>query len=71
LKGIILELAQHIIELDIIIPPTHHAKYKLNPKYVTVVKQNIDKLLVVGFIQFVEEATWLSPIVVIPKKMAN
>jgi hypothetical protein len=25
-------------------------------------------LLVAGFIQFVEEATWLSPIVVVPKK---
>jgi poly(A) polymerase Pap1 len=32
------------------------------------VKQNIDKLLVARFIQFVEEATWLSPIVVVPKK---
>jgi hypothetical protein len=33
-----------------------------------VVKQYINKLLAVGFIKFVEEATWLSPIVVLPKK---
>ncbi len=33
-----------------------------------MVKQYIDKLLVVGFIQHVEEATWLSLIVVVPKK---
>jgi len=40
----------------------------LNPKYVAIVKQDIDKLLVVGFIKPYEEATWLSPIVVVPKK---
>jgi hypothetical protein len=28
-------------------------------------------LLIVRFIQYVEEATWLSPIVVVPQKMAN
>jgi hypothetical protein len=33
-----------------------------------VVKQDIDKLLAVRFIESVKEATWLSPIVVIPKK---
>jgi hypothetical protein len=49
-----LELAQHIIELDIIIPPAHQTKYKLNPIYVTIVKQDINKLLAVGFIQFAE-----------------
>jgi len=27
--------------------------YKLNPNYATIIKQNIDKLLVVGFIQYV------------------
>jgi hypothetical protein len=31
LKGIPPELAQHIIELDITIPSTHQAKYRLNP----------------------------------------
>jgi hypothetical protein len=38
------------------------------PNCVIVVKQAIDKLLAIGFIQFVEETTWLSPIVVVPKK---
>jgi hypothetical protein len=40
----------------------------LNLNYVAVVKQYIDKLLVAWFIQLVEEATWLSPIVVVFKK---
>ncbi len=31
-------------------------------------KQDINKLLIVGFIQFVQEVTWLSPMVVVPKK---
>jgi hypothetical protein len=42
--------------------------YRLNPYYVTTIKQDIDELLTTRFIQYVEEATWLSPIVVIPKK---
>ncbi len=68
LKGIPPKLAQHKIELDIIIPLAHQAKYNLNPNYATLVKQNINNLLTIGFIEFVEEATWLSPIVLIPKK---
>ena len=33
-----------------------------------MVKEEIDKLLKVGFIRPVKKATWLSPIVVVPKK---
>jgi hypothetical protein len=33
-----------------------------------MVKQDIDKLLVAEFIESIEETTWLSPIVVVPKK---
>jgi len=62
------ELAQHRIELDIIIPPAHQAKYRLNPNCAITIKQDIDKLLVVRFIESIEEATWLLPIVVVPKK---
>jgi len=46
----------------------HQARYRLNPNHVTTVKRDIDKLLTAEFIEFEEEATWLSPIVVIPKK---
>jgi hypothetical protein len=68
LKGIPPLLAHHIIELDTTILPTHQAKYELNPNYVIAIKQDIDKLLGVKFTEFVEKATWLSPIVVVPKK---
>jgi len=50
LKGIPPKLAQHKIELDIIIPPAHQTIYKLNPNYATTIKQNINKLLVTIFI---------------------
>jgi hypothetical protein len=53
--------------LDITIPWAHKARYKLNPNYVTTIKQNVGKLAT-RFIQYVEEVTWLSPIVVVPKK---
>ena len=40
----------------------------MNPNYATRVKEEIDKLLRIGFIRPVKQATWLSPIVVVPKK---
>jgi len=68
LKGIPPKLAQHRFEIDTSIPPAHQARYTLNPNYVIVIKQDIDKLLVARFIQPIKEATWLSPIVVVLKK---
>jgi len=40
----------------------------LNPNYVAIVKQDINKLFVAGFIKLIEEATWLLSIVVVLKK---
>jgi hypothetical protein len=42
--------------------------YRLNLNYATTIKHDIGTLLVASFIQLVEGATWLSPIVVILKK---
>ncbi len=47
---------------------THHAKYGLNPNYATIVKQDINNFLAIGFIKSIEKTTWLSPIVVVPKE---
>jgi hypothetical protein len=44
----------YCIEFDTLIPPAHQMQYQLNLNYVAIVKQYIDKLLVAGFIQFVE-----------------
>ena len=40
----------------------------MNPNYATRIKEEIDKLLKIGFIRPVKRETWLSPIVVVPKK---
>ncbi len=67
MEDIPLELAQHKIKLDTSIPPTHQARNKLNPNCAVIVKHDINKLLIIGFFQPIEEATWLSPIVIVPK----
>jgi hypothetical protein len=56
-KGIPPKLVDHRIGLDTIIPPAHQYGYRLNPNYVVVVKEDIDKLLAMGFIQPMEKAT--------------
>ncbi len=40
LKGIPPKLAQHCIELDTSIPPTHQVKYIMNPNYVVTIRQD-------------------------------
>ncbi len=68
LKGIPPHLVQHRIKLNTNIFASHQAWYWMNLNYTTIMKQDLDKLLATRFIALVEEATWLSPIVVIPKK---
>jgi hypothetical protein len=40
----------------------------MNPNYVAIIKQDIDKLLAIEFIQLIEKAIWLSSIVIFLKK---
>ncbi len=61
-------IVQHQIEFDITIPHVHQVRYQMNPNYVVVVKQDLDKLLNVGFIALMEEVNWLSPFIVVLKK---
>jgi len=63
-----LDVLQHQIELDTLIPLAHQARYQLNTNYVANINQDIKKKIATCFIKHVEEATWLSPIVVVPKK---
>ncbi len=68
LKNIPPHQVHNWIELDTNIPTSHQTRYWMNPNYVKAVKQYLDKLLAMKFIILVEEATWLSPIVVVSKK---
>jgi hypothetical protein len=43
----------------------------MNPNYVVVVKQDLNNLLTTRFVVVMEEVTWLSLIVVVPKEMVS
>ena len=68
MKGLDPQYYQHQIHLLPDTRPVQQRRYRMNPNYAAKVKEEIDKLLHVGFIRPVKRATWLSPIVVVPKK---
>ena len=68
MRGLDPQLDQHQIHLSRDTKPVAQRRYRMNPNYAAKVKEEIDKLLRVGFIRLVKQATWLSPIVVVPKK---
>ena len=68
MKGIDPSFYSHKINLKEDAKPVIQQRYRRNPNYAKEVKEEIDKLLRVGFIKPVHEATWLSAIVVVPKK---
>jgi hypothetical protein len=53
LKGIPPHIVQHQIKLDTTILPCQNW-YWMNPNYVVVVKQDLDKLLIASFIAMVK-----------------
>jgi hypothetical protein len=40
----------------------------MNPNYALKMKENLDKLLDVGFIYPIKTTQWLFPLVIVPKK---
>ena len=69
LKEISPELGEHQIDLIDGATPIRQREYKLNPRYSLMAKEEIDRLLEVGFIYLIINSEWVSPIVVIPKKV--
>ena len=68
LKGISREVCQHHIILEEGAKPIKQRQRQLNPKYSLLVKEELDKLLDIGFIYPVSFSEWVSPIVILPKK---
>ena len=68
LRGIPAEIAEHRIVLEDDVRPIRQRQHRLNPKYSLLVKEELDKLLRVGFIYEVPYSEWVSPIVMVPKK---
>ena len=69
LRGIPPDLREYRIDLIEGAVPVSQQQYMLNPKYSLIVKEEIDRLLEAGFIYPVNNSKWVSPIVVIPKKV--
>ena len=69
LQGIPAELGEHHIDLVDGAIPVRQRQYRLNPKYSLMVKEEIDRLSEAGFIYPVNNSEWVSPIVVVPKKV--
>ena len=68
MKGLDPKFYQHQINLPTDAKPVQQRRYRMNPNYTTRVKEEIDKLLKIGFIRPIKRVTWLSSIVVVPKK---
>ena len=68
MEGINPKFYQHKINLKEGANLVKQQRYKMNPNYAKLVKEEIDRLLRVGFIYPVEKATWILPIVIVPKK---
>ena len=66
MKGLGPKFYQLKINLATHAKPIQKRRYCMNLNYTARVKEEIDKLLKVGFIRPVKQATWLSPIVVVP-----
>ena len=69
LTGIPSTLGEHQIDLVNGAAPVRQRQYRLNPRYSLMVKEEIDRLLEAGFIYPVSNSKWVSPILVIPKKV--
>ena len=66
--GLDPKLYHHQIHLNKDAKPVAQRCNYMNPNYALKVKEEINKLLRVGFIQPMMQATWLSLIVVVTKK---
>ena len=69
LTGIPSTLGEHQIDLVNGAALVRQRQYMLNPRYSLMVKEEIGRLLEAGFIYLVSNLEWVSPIVVIPKKV--
>ncbi|MDM1593495.1 hypothetical protein [Escherichia coli] len=68
MKGVPPEVVKHTIPITDGARPVRQRAYPMNSKYSQLVKEEIDKLLEVGFIYEIEHTEWVSPIVIVLKK---
>ena len=66
--GINPETCTHHIYTDDDIRPLKQPQQRMNPMLREIVKEELQKLLKVGFIYPISDSQWVSPLVVVPKK---
>ena len=64
MKGILRDLGVTRISLKPYVEPVKKIPYRLNPKYKKNVKEELDKVLVAGIIEPIEEFERVSPMIV-------
>jgi len=62
------EVCEHTIPMKPDAKPVYQRPYPMNPKYASQIQEEINKLIDCGFIYEIEHPTWVSPIMVVPKK---
>lgn len=68
MRGLDSQFYQHRIHLKLDAIYSHQQRYRMNPHMAKQVKDELDRLLQVGFIAPIENPNWISPIVIVPKK---
>ena len=68
MQGIHPETCTHHIYSDDNMRPLRQPQLRMNPMLKEVVKEELQKILKVGFIYPISNSQWVSPLVVVPKK---
>ena len=71
MKGIHTDTCIHHIYMDANISPTRQPQRRMNPTLKDIVKEELQKLLTAGFIYPIFDSKWVSPLVVVPKKVTG
>jgi len=69
MKGIHPDTCIHHIYMDPNIPPVRQPQRRMNPSLKDIVKEELQKVLTTGFIYPISDSKWVSPLVVVPKKV--
>jgi hypothetical protein len=71
MKGIHPDTCIHHIYTQGEVTPVRQPQRRMNPTLKDIVKEEIQKLLNVGFIYPISDSKWVSPLVVVPKKVTG
>jgi hypothetical protein len=71
MKGIHPDTCIHHIYTQGEVTPVRQPQRRMNPTLKDIVKEEIQKLLNVGFIYPISDSKWVSPLVVVPKKVTR